>query len=82
MVDANKKKTTTGVTPGAARLAAATKTTATKPTGAAAARSNSQKKTNLGKKVVGAQRDDYECPVCLELCAQPVLTPCKHFMCF
>ena len=32
-------------------------------------------------KVRGAQRDDYECPVCLELCAQPVLTPCKHMMC-
>ena len=24
--------------------------------------------TRGGKKVVGAQRDDYECPVCLELC--------------
>ena len=35
-----------------------------------------------GAKILGAQRDDYECPVCLELCAQPVLTPCKHFMCF
>ena len=32
--------------------------------------------------MVGSTRDDYECPVCLELCAQPVLTPCKHFMCF
>ena len=35
-----------------------------------------------GPRVLGAGRDDYECPVCLELCAQPVLTPCKHFMCF
>ena len=38
-------------------------------------------KRNEGPKVLGAQRDDYECPVCLELCAQPALTPCKHFMC-
>ena len=35
-----------------------------------------------GNRVSGAQRDNYECPVCLELCAQPVLTPCKHMMCF
>ena len=44
--------------------------------GAAAAAASNQ------SRVKGAQRDNYECPVCLLLCAQPVLTPCKHFMCF
>ena len=46
--------------------------------GAAAQRTS----VSPSSRIRGAQRDDYECPVCLELCAQPVLTPCKHFMCF
>ena len=60
------------VTPGASKPAAAA------PKGAAAA---APTHTHISK-VKGAQRDNYECPVCLELCAQPILTPCKHFMCF
>ena len=24
---------------------------------------------------------DYECPVCMYICAEPVLTPCKHMFC-
>lgn len=43
------------------------------------AAANSQPKKQMFK---GAQRDNYECLVCYELCAQPVLPPCKHFMCF
>ena len=62
------------VTPGASKPAAA----AAAPKGAAAA---APTHTHISK-VKGAQRDNYECPVCLELCAQPILTPCKHFMCF
>ena len=61
------------VTPGASKPTAAAGSAA--PKGAAAS-------TNLSTRVKGAQRDDYECPICLRLCAQPVLTPCKHFMCF
>ena len=78
---------TAKVTPGASKPAApkgAAAASATKaaaaaaPKGAAAAATTN---THLSK-VKGAQRDNYECPVCLELCAQPILTPCKHFMCF
>jgi hypothetical protein len=29
----------------------------------------------------GKTMDDYECPICLEFCTQPILTPCKHFFC-
>ena len=58
---------------------------ASKPAGASAAPKAAAAActahTNLSR-VKGAQRDNYECPVCLELCAQPILTPCKHFMCF
>ena len=48
----------------------------------AAAKSGTTPLAKNGQRVLGAGRDNYECPVCLELCAQPVLTPCKHFMCF
>ena len=27
-------------------------------------------------------RDSYECPVCLELCAEPVENECGHYFCF
>ena len=72
---------------GAGRAAAATTTTATPSAGrgvgrGAAAPKRGAAAASSGPKVLGAGRDDYECPVCLELCAQPVLTPCKHFMCF
>ena len=50
--------------------------------GAAAAKGGTTPLAKNGQRVLGAGRDNYECPVCLELCAQPVLTPCKHFMCF
>ena len=72
------------VTPGASKPVAAAAAAvprgaaAAAPKGAAAA---APTHTHISK-VKGAQRDNYECPVCLELCAQPVLTPCKHFMCF
>ena len=33
--------------------------------------------SNLPKKT----ESDYECPVCYEVCAEPVMTPCKHFFC-
>ena len=51
---------------------------------AGAGRGTAAQRTGVSpsSRIRGAQRDDYECPVCLELCAQPVLTPCKHFMCF
>ena len=56
------------------------------PGGAAAASSvtpgTTKRNVSQTNKIRGAQRDNYECPVCLELCAQPVLTPCKHFLCF
>lgn len=35
-------------------------------------------KTTPGGK---ANIDDYECPICLTFCVQPVLTPCKHLFC-
>ena len=68
----------------AARGPAATNTAAS---GRGAARGTAATTTaasgsGAGSRMIGAQRDDCECPVCLELCAQPVLTPCKHFMCF
>ena len=34
------------------------------------------------RRVWSCQQEDYCCPVCLELCAQPVLLPCKHFLCY
>jgi len=27
------------------------------------------------------EKIDYECPVCMELCAEPVKTPCQHLFC-
>ena len=24
---------------------------------------------------------DYECPICYEICVEPVITPCRHFFC-
>ena len=84
MVEARKtvKKTTTTATPGAGRGAASAVTPgAGRGAGRGAARGGAQAASNAPR-VLGAGRDDYECPVCLELCAQPVLTPCKHFMCF
>ena len=92
MVEARptKKKVTNAATPvaatgrGAGRGAAAT-TTAASGRGAArgtAATTTAASGSGAGSRMIGAQRDDCECPVCLELCAQPVLTPCKHFMCF
>ena len=31
--------------------------------------------------VIGGMNEG-ECPVCLELCAQPVQAPCKHTVCY
>ena len=71
---------TAKVTPGASKPAAPKGAAAAAvPKGAAAA---TPAHTHISSRVKGAQRDNYECPVCLELCAQPILTPCKHFMCF
>ena len=25
--------------------------------------------------------DNWECPVCLEICVEPVKTPCNHYFC-
>ena len=95
MVSANpatKKTTTTKTTttttakasaaraaPGgkATTSAAASKASAPKAGGAAAGGAAAS-----GGNRVKQQTENYECPVCLELCADPVLTPCKHFMCF
>ena len=27
------------------------------------------------------QASDYECPICMEICAEPIVTPCGHFFC-
>ena len=27
-------------------------------------------------------RDQYECPVCLEICAEPVASECVHYFCY
>ena len=78
-----KKTTVSTRTPGAAAslpkktttTTTTTKQTVPKTNGAAAASKTS------GSKILG-KVDDYECPVCLELCAQPVITPCKHYMCY
>ena len=42
-----------------------------------------EKKAAQPKKTVELKKtvSDYECPVCLSLCAEPVLTACKHFFC-
>ena len=83
-----KAASTAGRGRGAAQATRGTTTTTKSTPGAAAGRGRgaaaASKKTAGagGPKMVGSNRDDYECPVCLELCAQPVLTPCKHFMCF
>ena len=66
---------------GAAAAAAAAPRGASKPAAPRGAAAAAPTHTHISK-VKGAQRDNYECPVCLELCAQPILTPCKHFMCF
>ena len=71
MVEAKKINTTLAKSTRPSPAAAA-KTTG----GAAAARCVSK------SKITGAQRDNFECPVCLLLCVQPVVSPCKHFMCF
>ena len=89
MVEANNKTTTatkkktTNPRPGVGRAAASSTTTPGATRGGAGrgvARGGAA--ASGGPRVLGVGRDDYECPVCLELCAQPVLTPCKHFMCF
>ena len=51
---------------------ASTRGTAASTRGAAAAATRGVPAASTargGAKIVGAQRDDYECPVCLELCA-------------
>ena len=30
----------------------------------------------------GGRDYEFDCPICFELCVQPVLTPCNHFFCF
>merc|ERR1712038_740818 len=98
MVEARPKATAAKKTTGAAAQASAALNrgggaaarggTSTTRGGAAAAsgagRGTTAQRSGVSpsSRIKGAQRDDYECPVCLELCAQPVMTPCKHMMCF
>ena len=84
MVEANKPKLGVAKKKGVTKSKKTTTVTKPKPrvTPGAAAASATRGAAATGKRVVGSTRDDYECPVCLELCAQPVVTPCKHFMCF
>ena len=59
------------------------KPAAAKPTPAAAKPTPGATKptTTVAKTAGGKTIDDYECPICLEFCTQPVITPCKHFFC-
>ena len=45
-------------------------------------RSKSAALGRKGYRVDYSKRKKYACPVCYELCAQPVSMPCKHFLCF
>ena len=57
------------------------KTTAAKP-GVAKPTTTPKPATTVTKTTPGGKTmDDYECPICLEFCTQPVITPCKHFFC-
>lgn len=29
----------------------------------------------------GKSKEDFECPICLEMIAEPVRTPCNHLFC-
>ena len=57
------------------------RTPAAKPT--TTAKPATKTTTTLAKNLPQGKttKEDYECPVCMEFCAQPVVTPCKHFFC-
>lgn len=41
-----------------------------------------QKDQEETKDIIEAETCDYDCPICYQLCVQPVVTPCNHFFCF
>ena len=81
MVEARKINTTLAKTAKPAPAAAAKPAQGRQGAAAAASGGAAARSTSMSR-VKGAQRDNYECPVCLRLCAQPVITPCKHMLCF
>ena len=85
-VTANKRSTTKNRTtlavPKVANAGANRTTSATRPVTKTINPAEEAKKIELTRKVKQSAKEcNYECPVCLEFCAEPVKTPCGHFMC-
>lgn len=33
------------------------------------------------KNLQSKNKDDFQCPICLEIMAEPIVTACKHYLC-